>query len=189
MYYVEQHLVLSLLYLGVKAEQYFVSSNCMFLGKKTLLKIWLNPGLNLTIFWGTGPIWTLILIKLFLSFFSFLNIVCTWNMVIIICGKNGAGLSLTGINFELAIKDLDHFFAPSVLHLLLSFISVTFSRSAPLISGKKTSLPCVFEGKINLHRRFSDIRITESYIYCIRQIKDDLYKCILNHTFTPFLSG
>ena len=27
----------------------------MFLGKKTLLKIWLNPGLNLTIFRGTEP--------------------------------------------------------------------------------------------------------------------------------------
>ena len=27
----------------------------MFLDKKTLLKIWLNPGLNLTIFRGTEP--------------------------------------------------------------------------------------------------------------------------------------
>ena len=27
----------------------------MFLGKKALLKIWINPGLNLTIFRGTGP--------------------------------------------------------------------------------------------------------------------------------------
>ena len=27
----------------------------MFLDKKTLLKIWLNPGLNLTIFRGTWP--------------------------------------------------------------------------------------------------------------------------------------
>ena len=27
----------------------------MFLDKKTLLKIWLNPGLNLTICRGTGP--------------------------------------------------------------------------------------------------------------------------------------
>ena len=27
----------------------------MFLDKKTGLKIWLNPGLNLTIFGGTGP--------------------------------------------------------------------------------------------------------------------------------------
>ena len=42
--------MLSLLYLGVKAEQYFESSNCMFLDKKTLLKIGLHPGLNLTIF-------------------------------------------------------------------------------------------------------------------------------------------
>ena len=29
----------------------------MFLDKKTLLKIWPYPGLNLTIFRGTGP-WT-----------------------------------------------------------------------------------------------------------------------------------
>ena len=42
-------------YLGVKAQQYFFSSSCMSLDKKTLLKTWLNPGLNLTIFWGTGP--------------------------------------------------------------------------------------------------------------------------------------
>ena len=41
-------------YLGVKAQQHFISLSCMFLGKKTLLKIWLNPGLNLTIFRGTG---------------------------------------------------------------------------------------------------------------------------------------
>ena len=34
--------MLSLLYLGVKAQQYFVSSSCMFLDKKTLLKVWLN---------------------------------------------------------------------------------------------------------------------------------------------------
>ena len=27
----------------------------MFLSKKISLKIWLNPGLNLTIFRGTGP--------------------------------------------------------------------------------------------------------------------------------------
>ena len=46
--------MLSLLYLGVKAGQYFVSSSRMFLDKKTLLQIWLNPGLNLTIFRGTG---------------------------------------------------------------------------------------------------------------------------------------
>ena len=42
-------------YLGVKAQQYFFSSSCMSLDKKTLLKTRLNPGLNLTIFWGTGP--------------------------------------------------------------------------------------------------------------------------------------
>ena len=39
--------MLSLLYLGVKAKQYFVCSRCIFLDKKTLLKIiWLNPGLS-----------------------------------------------------------------------------------------------------------------------------------------------
>ena len=27
----------------------------MFLDEKTVLEIWLNPGLNLTIFRGTGP--------------------------------------------------------------------------------------------------------------------------------------
>lgn len=111
-------------------------------------------------------------------------------MVIIICGKNGAGLSLTGINFELAIKDLDHcgFFCSFFVYYLVLLPSVAFARSAPLISGN-TSLFYVFEEKINLHRRFPDIRITESYIYGIRQIKDDLCKCILNHTFTPFFSG
>ena len=46
--------MLSSLNLGVKTEKYFVSSSNMFLDKKTLLKIWLNPGLNLTIFRGTG---------------------------------------------------------------------------------------------------------------------------------------
>ena len=53
--------MLSLLYLGVKARQYFVRSSCLFLGKKTLLKIWFNSGLNVTNFRGTGsyfpPIW------------------------------------------------------------------------------------------------------------------------------------
>ena len=42
-------------FLKVEAQQCFVSSGCMFLGKKALLKIWINPGLNLTIFRGTGP--------------------------------------------------------------------------------------------------------------------------------------
>ena len=42
--------MLSLLFFEVKAQQYFVSSSYMFLDKKTLLKIWLNPGFNLTIF-------------------------------------------------------------------------------------------------------------------------------------------
>ena len=38
-----------LLYLVVKAQQYFVTSSCMFFDKKTVLDIWLNPRLNLTI--------------------------------------------------------------------------------------------------------------------------------------------
>ena len=46
--------MLSLLYLVVNAQQYFVTSSCMFLDEKTVLEIWLNPGLNLTIFQGTG---------------------------------------------------------------------------------------------------------------------------------------
>ena len=51
------HFLLSLLYLVVnlKAQQHFVTSSCMFLDKKTMLEIWLNPGLNLTIFQGTRP--------------------------------------------------------------------------------------------------------------------------------------
>ena len=53
--------MLSLLYLGVKARQCFVRSSCLFLGKKTLLKIGFNSGLNVTNFRGTGshfpPIW------------------------------------------------------------------------------------------------------------------------------------
>ena len=47
--------MLSSLNLEVKAKKYFVSSSNLFLDKKTLLKIWLNPGLNLTTFRGTGP--------------------------------------------------------------------------------------------------------------------------------------
>ena len=47
--------MLSSLNLGVKTQKYFVSSSNMFLDKKTLLKIWLNSGFNLTIFRGTGP--------------------------------------------------------------------------------------------------------------------------------------
>ena len=39
------------MYLRAKAQVYFVSLSYMFLDKKTLLKIWLNPGLN---FPGTG---------------------------------------------------------------------------------------------------------------------------------------
>ena len=47
--------MLSSLNLGVKTQKYFVRSSNMFLDKKTVLKIWLNPGLNLTIFRGTRP--------------------------------------------------------------------------------------------------------------------------------------
>ena len=55
MHGLEQHSVLSSLNREVKTPQYFVSSSDMFLDKKTLLKIRVNPGLNLTIFRGTGP--------------------------------------------------------------------------------------------------------------------------------------
>ena len=47
MHCLEQHSVLSSLSLEVKALQYFVSSRGLLLDKKTLVKIWLNPGLNL----------------------------------------------------------------------------------------------------------------------------------------------
>ena len=47
--------MLSLLYLRVNAQQYFVSLSNTFVDKKTVLKIWLNLGLNLTIIPGTGP--------------------------------------------------------------------------------------------------------------------------------------
>ena len=46
--------MLSSLNLGLKTQQYVVSSSDTFLDKKTLLEIWLNPGLNLTTFWRTG---------------------------------------------------------------------------------------------------------------------------------------
>ena len=39
----------------LKTQQYFVRSSDTLLDKKTLLEIWLNPGLNLTTFWRTGP--------------------------------------------------------------------------------------------------------------------------------------
>ena len=55
MHCLEQHSVLSSLSLEVKALQYFVSSSDLLLDKKTLVKIWLNPGLNLTIFGGAWP--------------------------------------------------------------------------------------------------------------------------------------
>ena len=38
-----------------KAKQYFVSLSCTFLYRKFLLKVWLKPGLNLTVLRGTGP--------------------------------------------------------------------------------------------------------------------------------------
>ena len=41
--------------LVVKTQQYFVTSSCMFSDEKTVLEIWFNPGLNLTIVRGTGP--------------------------------------------------------------------------------------------------------------------------------------
>ena len=47
--------MLSSLNLGLKTQQYFVCLSDMFLDKKTVLEIWLNRGLNLTTFWGTGP--------------------------------------------------------------------------------------------------------------------------------------
>ena len=46
--------MLSSLNIEVKTQQYFVSSSDMFLDKKTLFEIWVNPGLNLTIFRETG---------------------------------------------------------------------------------------------------------------------------------------
>jgi len=45
----------SSLNLGVKTQKYSVSLSKVFLDKKTLHKIWLNAGLNLTIFRGTAP--------------------------------------------------------------------------------------------------------------------------------------
>ena len=47
--------MLSLPYLVVKAQQYFVTSSCMFLDEKTALEMWLDPELNLAIFPRTGP--------------------------------------------------------------------------------------------------------------------------------------
>ena len=48
--------MLSLLYLGVKAKQYFVCSRCIFLDKKTLLKIWLDPWFSPERGGGDSPI-------------------------------------------------------------------------------------------------------------------------------------
>ena len=47
--------MLSLLYLRLQAQQYFISLSYMVVDKKMVLKIWLNLGLNLTFFRGTGP--------------------------------------------------------------------------------------------------------------------------------------
>ena len=55
--------MLSLLYLGVHAEQYVfcqLELHVLRQEKLSILKIWLNPGLNLTIFRGTRP-WMLLL--------------------------------------------------------------------------------------------------------------------------------
>ena len=46
--------MLSLLYLGVNAQQCFFCSSCRVLRQENL-KSWLNSGLQLTIFRGTGP--------------------------------------------------------------------------------------------------------------------------------------
>ena len=48
--------MLSLLYLRVQAQQYFVSLSYMVVDKKTVLKIWLNLGLNLTFLEEPGPV-------------------------------------------------------------------------------------------------------------------------------------
>ena len=45
----------SLLYFGVKAQQYFISLSCVSLDKKALLKTLLYTGLKLNIFRGTTP--------------------------------------------------------------------------------------------------------------------------------------
>ena len=46
--------MLSLLYLRVQAQQYFVNLSYMVVDKKAVLKIWINLGLNLTFFRGNG---------------------------------------------------------------------------------------------------------------------------------------
>ena len=40
---------------GSEGQTVFLSSSCMFLDKKTLPKIKLNPDIKLTVFRGTGP--------------------------------------------------------------------------------------------------------------------------------------
>ena len=39
----------------IKGSTFFVTSSCMLLDEKTVLEIWLNPGLNFTMFRETGP--------------------------------------------------------------------------------------------------------------------------------------
>ena len=56
MHCLEYHSVLSSLNFEVKTQQYFESSSDMFLEEKTLFKIWLNPGLNLTVLMGSSLI-------------------------------------------------------------------------------------------------------------------------------------
>ena len=57
MHCIEQHFVLSFLFFFFRSKRttVFWKFNYVFLDKKTLLKILLNPGLNLTIFRGTEP--------------------------------------------------------------------------------------------------------------------------------------
>ena len=49
------HLLSFLFFRSKGTTVYFVSSSYMLLDKKTLQKVWLNPGLNFTIFRGTEP--------------------------------------------------------------------------------------------------------------------------------------
>ena len=60
---VEKLFLLSLLYRGVNAQQDCLQLKLHILSKKPSLKTRLNPGLNLTIFRGTGP-WSKILLIL-----------------------------------------------------------------------------------------------------------------------------
>ena len=56
MHCLEQHFVVSsLFFFWSKATMVFCKFGYMFLDKETLLKILFNPGLNFTIFHGSGP--------------------------------------------------------------------------------------------------------------------------------------